>query len=86
MLDKMPLSKKSEYFSTLPADTRHRYECKILTAGLSVDPYTIEDSQWSREPESIPQLSWSDVVLYMVSTPSPHTKESIKVCTNIFMN
>ncbi len=36
-------------------------------------------SHWSNEPELIPSISWSDVMLYIVSTPSPYTKEAIKV-------
>ena len=35
---------------------------------------------WSQNPEDIPKVHWSDVVLYVVSTPSPYTKEAIKVC------
>ena len=49
-----------------------------MSAGLNVDPYVIEG--WSQNPEDIPKVHWSDVVLYMVSTPSPYTKEAIKVC------
>ena len=30
----------------------------------------------------LPSLSWSDVVMFMVSTPSPYTKESKKVNAN----
>ena len=70
---------KSEYLRTLTIDARSRYENKVITTGLSVDPYTIDDALWTREPETIPQFSWSDVMLYMVSTPSPYTKEAIKV-------
>ena len=44
-----------------------------------MDPYAIKESQWSDDPVTIPLLQWSDVILYMVSTPSPYTKESIKV-------
>ena len=58
---------------------KQRYHQKITTTGLQVDPYVIEESQWTREPEEIPLLQWSDVVLYMVSTPSPYTRETIKV-------
>lgn len=73
------LSRLSEYLGGLTTVARCRYEGKVTAAGLSIDPYTINDSLWSREPEEIPQLSWSDVMLYMVSTPSPYTKEGIKV-------
>ena len=42
-----------------------------------MDPYLIDN--WTRDPETIPQLTWSDAMLYMVSTPSPYTKEAIRV-------
>ena len=35
-------------------------------------------AQWSTSPEAVPDLTWSDMVLYMISTPSPYTKEEIK--------
>ncbi len=79
------LTKKSEYFSTLSTESKVRYQSKIFATGLTVDPYTIEDAEWTREPETIPQLLWSDLMLYMVSTPSPHTKEAIKVSIVILL-
>ena len=73
------LEKLSSYYSGLSAEAKQRYQQKIATTGLKVDPYVIEESQWTREPEEIPLLQWSDIVLYMVSTPSPYTRETIKV-------
>ena len=34
---------------------------------------------WEEQPEVIPVVSWSDLTLFMVSTPSPYTKENLKV-------
>lgn len=73
----MELSRKSEYVCSLSAEARKRYSSKVITAGLHADPYTLED--WTQNPETIPAIQWSDLMLYMVSTPSPYTKESIKV-------
>ena len=85
----MALTKKSEYFAQLSADAKVRYECKVASAGLNVDPYCIDESQWTREPETIPgKVMWTDISLYMVSTPSPYTKEAIKVgiiCTTLIL-
>ena len=72
------LIKRSEYLMKLSSEAKMRYESKVVSAGLDVDPYVIEG--WSQNPEDIPKVHWSDVVLYMVSTPSPYTKEAIKVC------
>lgn len=71
---------KSEYFLALSADSRKRYECKVTSAGLSKDPYAIEE--WTETPESTPDVQWSDMMLYMISTPSPYTREAIKVSIN----
>ena len=50
----MVLSRMSEYFSNLTAGARKRYEAKVTAAGLSIDPYCIDESEWSREPEIVP--------------------------------
>ena len=67
--------RRSEYFLSLSASSRERYECKVTSKD---DPYAISEV-WTESPELIPELQWSDIMLYMVCTPSPHTKESIKV-------
>ena len=61
----------SEYTQSLSAVSRARYESKVTSTGLNTDPYAIDDSQWSTSPEAVPDLTWSDMVLYMISTPSP---------------
>ena len=38
----MALSKKSEYFSSLSAEARKRYEGKLTVVGLAIDPYVID--------------------------------------------
>ena len=77
------LVKRSEYLTKLSSKAKKRFESKILSAGLDIDPYVIEE--WTQNPEDIPKVQWSDVVLYMVSTPSPYTKEAIKVIQSIFI-
>ena len=39
----------------------------------------IDSDKWSRNPEVLPKVQWSDVLLYMISTSSPYTKKAIKV-------
>ena len=71
------MERASEYFLSLSAGSRERYECKVTSCGLNDDPYAISEG-WTESPELIPELQWSDIMLYMVCTPIPHTKESIK--------
>ena len=78
-LQTMSLFKKSEHICSISDISRGRYEAKVTATGLDIDPYAIDAGLWLHEPEVIPQLSLSDVMLYMVSTPSPYTKEAIKV-------
>ena len=75
----MALTKKSEYFAQLSDEAKIRYESKLTSAGLDIDPYCIEESLWTREPKVIPKVMWTDISFYMVSTPSPYTKEAVKV-------
>ncbi len=42
------------YVGSLSGASRSRYEGKVLSAGLKIDPYAINDSHWSNEPELIP--------------------------------
>ena len=70
-------ARKSEYLCSLSNEAKQRYEKKVASTALTVDPYVIDD--WTEASETIPQLAWSDVSLYMVSTPSPYTKEALKV-------
>jgi len=36
-------------------------------------------TQWTLEPETNPQLLRSDLMFYIVSKQSPHTKEAITI-------
>lgn len=77
------LTRVSEYLLGLSTEAKQRYECKVVAAGLTEDPYVIES--WTRDPEKLPRLARSDVVIYMVSTPSPHTKEVMKVSCQLYV-
>ena len=54
-------------------------------AGLTNDPFAIGSEQWLVEPDYILNVEWSDVFLYMVSTPSEYTKEEIKVSNSTYV-
>ncbi len=76
----MVMDRKSKYFTNLSADAKCRYEGKVTNSGLRQDPYAI--TEWTENPENVPEVQWSDLMLYMVTTPSPYTREEIKVKIN----
>ena len=80
------MERKSEYFANLSADAQGRYECKVISSGLSTDPYAIDDCYWTEIPEIVPDVQWSDMTLYMIATPSPCTCGAIEVKTNVIGN
>ena len=82
---KMDLVKNSEYILQLSSVSRQRYIEKLTKVGLSNDPYCLESPEWEKDPENLPSLSRSDMMMFMVSTPSPYTKESIKVVKPFFL-
>ena len=55
----------------------------MISSGLSTDPYAIDDGYWTDAPEIVPDVQWSDMILYMIATPrpSPYTREAIEVNT-----
>ena len=70
----------SGYSSQLSAVAKQRYMEKVTAVGLAKDPYCIEDHfEWEKSPELLPSIAWSDVILFMVATPSPYTGEAIEV-------
>ena len=75
----MDLTAKSEYVSGFSKIARQRYVEKVLLSGLKTDPYCLVGNEWHKNPEKLPEVSWSDVFTYMISTPSPYTKEAVKV-------
>ena len=50
----MQIRAKSEYFLNLTAESRTRYQSKITATGLLNDPYAIETSEWTENPENAP--------------------------------
>ena len=66
-----------KYHSTLSSGSKAE---NITEAGLKTDVYVIPNEAWTEEPVSVPQVSWSDMFLYMVST-SLYTKQEMMVCS-----
>jgi hypothetical protein len=66
----------SPYVNILSQDAKQRYNSKLLydsaTKSLS-DPYSLTD-KWNTNPA----LTFGDIYLYLIDTPSIYTKESMK--------
>ena len=72
----------SQYFRDLSTASKERYEQEVTSTELKHDPYVIE--YWCENPASLPDVQWSDLVVYMTTTPSQFTCEAIKVRNCIF--
>ena len=72
----------SQHFRDLSTASKERYEQKVTSTGLKHVPYIIKD--WCENLASLPDVQWSDLVVYMTSTPSQFTREAIKVRNCIF--
>ena len=67
----------SDYMEKLDPPTRKRYKEKLKVIG-GVDPCCIEgDDRISREA-TLPDITYPDVVNYLVFSPSPYTTEDNK--------
>ena len=73
------MQRVSDYFTNLSAESKARYSSKVLGVGLRSNPYAIPSESWVGEPDAVPAVAWSDMCLYMISTPSAYTREELKV-------
>ena len=71
------MERKSEYFSSLSASAKDRYERKVVATRLGIDPYTIEC--WREDLEVFPEVNCSDMIMYLTAMQSEYTREAIKV-------
>lgn len=69
----------SDYFTGLSSESKARYSAKVTAMGLTSDPYIIPNESWVAQPDKVPDVSWSDMFLYLIQTPSAYTKEEIQV-------
>ena len=72
------MKRNSEYFANLSADAQGRYECKVISSGLTTNLCAIDDCYWTEAPEIVPDVQCSHMMLYMTATPSPYTREAIE--------
>ena len=71
------LLKARTYREGLDKASRERYDGKLqLICGE--DPYEMGKTCWSEKVELLPQITYPDIVNYLVFTPSPYTAEDLK--------
>ena len=71
------MKRVSEHFLGLSAESQARYTTKVTNAGLERDPYAIPSECWVAEPEKVPMF------MFMIKTPSPYTREELKVSQRV---
>ena len=72
----MDLQAKSEYFDGLSAEAKARYTRKIILSALTIDPYCI--SEWTENPEIVPAVKMSDMLLIFIGNSKPLHKRGNK--------
>ena len=75
----------SEYFKTLDGKAQSRYKQKLDMLGGIPDPYLIETGKTNAEERaeelewrSWPSVEYPDIYNYLISTPSPYTKDQLR--------
>ena len=76
------LSKCSE---ELGKQSKQRYTKMIAFDLNKKKTYLLEKEYRESNPVVIPNVEWSDLYLYMISTPSQHTREEIRVSAVAYM-
>ena len=77
----------STYYQELPQDAKKRYEEKLNLLGAMVnDPYATVprgSDLWSTDSLMWPKVEYPDIYNYLISTPSPYTKDELKAYKSI---
>ena len=69
---------ESDFFKQLDARGKRRYDEKLEILGLCSDPYATTSEDWESDPDYWPNVEFPDIFNYLIDSPSPHTKESLK--------
>ncbi|XP_072047343.1 uncharacterized protein [Amphiura filiformis] len=65
MLSNTPMLRSNYYNSLQCPEIKARYDQKISEID-GLDPYTVKKSDWSGEMEKFPEITWPDLVMYLV--------------------
>ena len=70
---------ESDFVKSLTEEDRGEYFSKLKLQNGTVlpDPYLMKEG-WNDDIHRLPSLTWRDVSTYLIDTPSPYTKESLK--------
>ena len=71
-------STKSSFFLQLDTTGRERYKEKLKMLDLTEDPYLLSLANFSTDRSLWPPLDFPDIYVYLINSPSPHTKEELK--------
>lgn len=77
MAGKCVKAKKIDYVDTLDQISRERYVNKIKLIGAR-DPYTIGTKEWRDDPDIFPDVTYPDIVNYLVFQQSVYSLEDLK--------
>ena len=69
----------TEYYSLLTNEDKVRYDGKLMLAnGIKLeDPYSMTEG-WSNDITKLPNVAWTDLINFLIETPSIYTKEAVK--------
>ena len=68
----------SEFYLQLDDLGQKRYKEKLRQLGLKEDPYLLPAHEWSANRSLWPLVEFPDIYVYLIDSPSPHTKEALK--------
>ena len=80
LLKNMMSWKESNYYKELPASDKISYKRRLtLNSGILLpDPWSIEHEKWEQDESLMPDISYADIVFYLLETPSEFTRDKIR--------
>ena len=68
------MAEQSDAFKQLDAVGKSRYNEKLGMLGITTDPYMTPKDAWDYNPSRWPDVSFPDICVYFIHTPSPYVK------------
>ncbi|KAK7090441.1 hypothetical protein V1264_010238 [Littorina saxatilis] len=72
-MDKRKAKEKLKYIEKLEPEPKARYIEKLKSLN-GCDPYELGDKEWSVDAEKLPQLTFGDMLTYLVACDSENCK------------
>ncbi|KAL5474013.1 hypothetical protein EMCRGX_G028584 [Ephydatia muelleri] len=72
------MAEQSDAFKQLDAVGKSRYNEKLGMLGITTDPYMTPKDAWDYNLSRWPDVSFPDICVYFIHTPSPYTKDELK--------